>query len=302
MLRAGGPGPACLLSCSSAIPAHLPCLSFPSAVFHVHWEGGFSRTGPVLPQVDPSRGGRVAGRSGGSGQDKGAVSSARVCQTRLRWSCWRACPSPALPAHGHWQLQDTGRASQSGTGSPWGAAVAVSACTVPLLYNHREPAQTCTLCTLLGWDLAVPASSPTRARGPRQTMGLLPPPRGTAAACHPHSPGTMETGQSKGPACRAGQGLCAPGTGLRVGVGAMGRGAGVGTPCSPAVCGPQHPALTPSHRHLPVSGSEINSGQSSGSGTAGSPGTAAVQGAPRTALPPPPALSRGTSPGLSRDC
>lgn len=203
----------------------------------------------------------------GSGRTEGkaAVSSTHACQDKapaellasLRTMGTRQpCPLPALPAHGHWHLWDTGRTSQKGTGSPCGEAAAVPACTVPPLYNHEEPAQTCAFLHGAGWDPAVPDSSPTRVFGPPgRSWGCSP----SEVHCQPLSPDGMETCQSKSPACRGGQGLCATASELGVGVEATGRGACVGTPCSPAVCGPQHPALTPSHSHLLVSGSEINS-------------------------------------------
>lgn len=68
------------------------------------------------------------------------------------------------------------------------------------------------------------------------------------------------------------------------------------TPCSPAVCGPRRPALAPSHGHLPVSGSEISSGQRPGSGTAGSPGAGRAGCTMQLAGTPWPPPARGHGP------
>ena len=130
----------------------------------------------------------------GSGQaeGKGAVSSAHACQDQAlaellarlpTVGTLQPCPSPALPAHGHWHLWDAGSASRDSTGSPCGEAAAVPTCTTPPLYNHREPAQTCALLHGTGMGPSSASLQPHqgfrpsgRSWGCFPLPGALPPP------------------------------------------------------------------------------------------------------------------------------
>lgn len=174
---------------------------------------------PVLLQVDTSRGWGCRAVGIQTRRRRKELFPARVCQDQAAAELLaglptagtlQPCPAPALPARG------TGSCRTQA--EPPGAAQAVLGekllLSRPVLCrrytttgNQPRPAPSARCWD--GTQQCCPAV-PLGSVAPWQIMELFPPPRGTATACHPHSPDRMETCQSQSPACRTGQG-CVPG-------------------------------------------------------------------------------------------
>lgn len=218
-------------------------------------------------------------------------------------SCWQGCPpqahcSRALCQH----CQPTSMGTCGVLAAHPKTAQAVLAERLLLswchLYITEEPAQACALCSGLRQDPAVPAASPLRAFGPMTGYGAVPPSQEHCQPLSPHSPSGMGTCQSKPSWPQRAGAACAQGLVSEWG---PGQGCSDGYAVFPGGFCPRHPALTPSHKHLLVSGSETNSKQSPGSETAAAPVCWAhrVHHTPAETSPPPAALGTAPLPALS---
>lgn len=227
---------------SRASVSPLQCFTSPGKAVSPgqHWET------PVLLQTVPSWGwgcrghtaGRVSPWAQAGQRESEKLLACKHARTRLQQSCWHACPPQACHSRALHQLcLPAGTGTCGVQAAPPGSAQAVPGCPTPPLQNTGNQPRPAPSHTVLGWDLAVPASSSPGVLSPWQIFGLVPPPECPAP---PVTPQPRQDGDTPAPepSLPRRAGAAYHRDRLGVGVEATGRGAQGGLPCSPSVCGP----------------------------------------------------------------